>query len=114
MKKWPEKHKSREQPGLNQARPDVNIGANQVMKRTLKPIPYAILCLGLTAATVPRAPAQQGFFTRDDVIMYTPDWHGDRFPDGRPKVPDDILDRMKPVTLAEAWAVPQQNSCMPQ
>ena len=51
--------------------------------------------------------AQQGFFTRDDVIKYTPDWHGERFPDGRPKVPDAILDRMKTVTLEEAWAVLQ-------
>jgi regulator of RNase E activity RraA len=48
--------------------------------------------------------AQQGFFTKDDVIKYTPDWTGERFPDGRPKVPDSILDRMKTVTLEEAWA----------
>ena len=52
----------------------------------------------------PCALAQEGFFTRDDVIKYTPDWHGDRFADGRPKVPDEILDRMKNVTLEEAWA----------
>ena len=45
-----------------------------------------------------------GFFTKEDVIKYTPDWHGERFPDGRPKVPDEILDRMKKVTLEEAWA----------
>src|SRR3569833_1500603 len=51
------------------------------------------------------ASAQQGFFTRDDVIKYTPDWHGERFEDGRPKVPDNILDRMKNVTLEEAWAM---------
>ena len=48
--------------------------------------------------------AQQGFFTRADVIKYTPDWQGERFPDGRPKVSDGILDRMKNVTLEEAWA----------
>jgi regulator of RNase E activity RraA len=53
---------------------------------------------------VPFAAAQQGFFTRDDVIKYTPEWKGERFPDGRPKVPDSILDRMKSVTLEEAWA----------
>lgn len=52
----------------------------------------------------PCALAQEGFFTRDDVIKYTSDWHGERFPDGRPKVPDEILDRMKNVTLEEAWA----------
>jgi regulator of RNase E activity RraA len=58
------------------------------------------------------ARAQQGFFTREDVIKYTPDWQGERFPDGRPKVPDAILDRMKNVTLEEAWAVLQQESFM--
>jgi hypothetical protein len=55
-------------------------------------------------AVAPRLAAQQEFFTREDVIKYTPDWQGERFPDGRPKVPDDILDRMKNVTLEEAWA----------
>jgi regulator of RNase E activity RraA len=48
--------------------------------------------------------AQGGFFTREEVIRYTPDWTGERFADGRPKVPDSILDRMKKVTLEEAWA----------
>jgi regulator of RNase E activity RraA len=32
-------------------------------------------------------------------------WKGERFADGRPKVPDAILKRMKLVTLEEAWAV---------
>jgi regulator of RNase E activity RraA len=45
-----------------------------------------------------------GFPTREMVIKYTPDWKGERFADGRPKVPDDILKRMKAVTLEEAWA----------
>src|SRR5438045_2026836 len=65
-------------------------------------------------ALTPSLAGQEGFFTREDVIKYTPEWHGDRFPDGRPKVPDDILDRMKRVTLEEAWAVRQQNSFMHQ
>jgi len=79
-----------------------------------KRIPFAVFCLALIAATLPSARAQQGFFTADDVIKYTPDWHGERFADGRPKVPDDILDRMKRVTLEEAWAVLQQNGFMHQ
>jgi len=49
--------------------------------------------------------AQPGILTRELLIQYTPDWKGERFPDGRPKVPDSILDRMKNVTLEEAWAV---------
>ena len=58
----------------------------------------------VSGASLRASTAQQGFFTPEDVIKYTPDWHGERFPDGRPKVPDDILDRMKNVTLEEAWA----------
>jgi regulator of RNase E activity RraA len=49
--------------------------------------------------------AQPGLFNKQDLIAYTPDWKGERFADGRPKVPDSILRRMKTVTLEEAWAV---------
>jgi hypothetical protein len=45
-----------------------------------------------------------GILTRELLIKYTPDWTGERFPDGRPKVPDGIVERMKNVTLEEAWA----------
>ena len=83
------------------------------MKRSIALVCFA-LSLVITVLTASQADAQQGFFTRDDVIKYTPDWHGDRFADGRPKVPDDILDRMKTVTLEEAWAVLQQNGFMHQ
>jgi regulator of RNase E activity RraA len=41
----------------------------------------------------------------EDLIFLTPEWEGERFPDGRPKVSDDILERMKLVTLEEAWSV---------
>jgi regulator of RNase E activity RraA len=53
----------------------------------------------------PLARAQPGVLTTQQLIEYTPEWKGERFPDGRPKVPDAILDRMKHVTLEEAWAV---------
>ena len=56
-------------------------------------------------AAAQSAPEFRGeFFSPEQVIQYTSYWTGDRFPDGRPKVPDDILDRMKTVTLEEAWA----------
>jgi 4-hydroxy-4-methyl-2-oxoglutarate aldolase len=53
----------------------------------------------------PRASAQVGVFTREHVIEYSPEWKGERFPDGRPKVSDELLSRMKPVSIEEAWAV---------
>ena len=43
--------------------------------------------------------------SKEELIALTPDWKGERFPDGRPKVPDDIIRRMKPVTIEEAWAI---------
>lgn len=43
--------------------------------------------------------------SKEELIFLTPLWKGERFADGRPKVPDAILNRMKRVTLEEAWAV---------
>ncbi|MDF2958952.1 MAG: dimethylmenaquinone methyltransferase [Paenibacillus sp.] len=40
----------------------------------------------------------------EDIIQLTPLWTGERFPNGRPKVPDDILRRMRRITLEEAWS----------
>ena len=54
------------------------------------------------------ATAQPGVLTKELLIKYTPEWTGERFADGRPKVPDGILQRMKTVTLEEAWAVIKQ------
>ncbi|MFC1490852.1 RraA family protein [Candidatus Latescibacterota bacterium] len=49
--------------------------------------------------------AQLGSFSKEDLIKFTSDWKGERFPDGRPKVPDSILERMKNVEIEEAWGV---------
>jgi regulator of RNase E activity RraA len=69
---------------------------------TTRTILSALLAATFMAAS---ASAQPGIFSKEDLIQYTPEWKGERFPDGRPKVPDDILERMKPVTLEEAWAL---------
>ena len=49
--------------------------------------------------------SQQVQISKEELIALTPEWKGERFPDGRPKVPDDIIRRMKPVTIEEAWAI---------
>jgi len=43
--------------------------------------------------------------SKEELIFLTPEWKGERFDDGRPKVLDDILKRMKSVSVEEAWAV---------
>jgi 4-hydroxy-4-methyl-2-oxoglutarate aldolase len=47
--------------------------------------------------------AQQVALTKEQIIAMTPEWKGDRLPDGRPRVPDQLLERLKNVTLEEAW-----------
>ncbi len=39
------------------------------------------------------------------IKALTPEWKGERFADGRPKVPDAILERLKKISLEEAWSV---------
>lgn len=51
--------------------------------------------------------AQLDLFSKEQRIEFTPEWHGDRFPDGRPNVPDSVLARLKDVTADEAWDVLQ-------
>ena len=43
------------------------------------------------------------FDNRDDIIAMTPQWKGERFPDGRPKVADKYLDALYGMTLEELW-----------
>jgi 4-hydroxy-4-methyl-2-oxoglutarate aldolase len=43
--------------------------------------------------------------SREDIVELTTLNPFDRFPDGRPRVPDDLLERMRLVTTEEAWAV---------
>ena len=62
-----------------------------------------LLSLSLFCSTI--AGAQPFDFSREELIKYTPEWTGERFPDGRPKVPDDILKRMEKVSIEEAWSV---------
>lgn len=47
------------------------------------------------------------FNHRDDIVQLTSQWEGERFPDGRPRVPDDIIERMRrlKITTEEAWSV---------
>ena len=43
------------------------------------------------------------FNNPEDIIALTQEWKGERFPDGRPKVPDTYLDALRKMTLEELW-----------
>lgn len=57
---------------------------------------------------IPPSSAQLGY-PKELRIELTSQWQGERFADGRPKVPDSILERMKYVTPEEAWSVLRSN-----
>lgn len=63
-----------------------------------------ILSFVATLSLATSAFAQPGIFTKEDLVKYTPEWKGARYESGRPKVSDSIIERMKEVTLEEAWA----------
>ena len=42
---------------------------------------------------------------REQVIFLTQEWKGERFNDGRPKVSDDLLKRMRNVATEQAWSI---------
>lgn len=43
------------------------------------------------------------FNCKEDIIAITPEWKGERFEDGRPKVADKYLDALYSMTLEELW-----------
>lgn len=70
----------------------------------MKHLKRAGLVLAL-AALAGSAFAQLGVSSKEERLAVTAEWKGERFPDGRPKVADALLERMKEVTAEEAWGV---------
>ncbi|MEG3656220.1 RraA family protein [Arenibacter palladensis] len=42
---------------------------------------------------------------KEELIFLTSEWKGERFDDGRPKIPDDLLERAKKIGIDDAWTV---------
>jgi len=64
-----------------------------------------VLCLSLLAGIISHSSvsAQPTSLTKDEMLYYTSVWKGERFTDGRPKVSDDLVQRMRYVSVTEAW-----------
>ena len=56
-----------------------------------------LTCLATGAQNVGSSP--------EYIKALTSEWKGERFPDGRPKVSDAILERLKKISIEEAWGV---------
>jgi regulator of RNase E activity RraA len=63
-----------------------------------------VLAMALMLGTVAAFPAAaQVKIPREQILFYTSGWHGARFPDGRPKLPDDVLQRALAMTIEDIW-----------
>ena len=61
-----------------------------------------LLACAVLATLAPKpASAQLWSWTKDQMMEYTKAWTGDRFPDGRPKVPDALLQRTRDMSMEE-------------
>ena len=58
--------------------------------------------------------AQQITLTPEQIKALTPEWKGERTADGRPHVPDKLLERLKGVHLEEAWGILRNKGYMNQ
>ena len=43
--------------------------------------------------------------SKEELIFLTSEWKGERFPDGRPKISDNLLERAKHIMIDDAWTV---------
>ena len=80
---------------------------------TLGPLTWLIavwpLCFVALVVVAPgQVQAQLLTFSRQDLVDYTAQEPFDRFPDGRPKVPDELLERARDLNSEEIWATLQQ------
>lgn len=72
------------------------------MIRLLRCKVVKIACLSLLASGCARA--QLYTFSKQELIDYTAKSPYDRLPDGRPKVPDSLIERARDLSSEEVWA----------
>jgi len=66
-------------------------------KKTVFLFAFVICSVNIMAQRVGSSP--------EYIEALTVEWKGERFPDGRPKVPDAMLERLKDISIEEAWGV---------
>ncbi|HEV8283109.1 MAG TPA: RraA family protein [Chitinophagaceae bacterium] len=64
---------------------------------------FTILLLSLSLFCTGTALAQT--ISKEEMIFLTSQWKGERFADGRPKIPDSLLERAKHIMIDDAWTV---------
>jgi len=81
------------------------VPVTEVNQLANRPFTLFYFVLGIVIFSVPFASAQLFSFSRQDLLDYTSQNPFSRFPDGRPKVPDDLIERAKDLSSEEVWEV---------
>lgn len=70
-------------------------------------IDFTGILIALAALIIlPQSGSSQALkLSSEELVTLTSQWKGERFPDGRPKVSDGIIERMRSVNIEEAWSV---------
>lgn len=58
-------------------------------------LPLLLLSGWLQAQTIPK----------EELIFLTTEWKGERFTDGRPKIPDAVIEQARTVSLDDVWTI---------
>lgn len=64
-----------------------------------------LVTIFLAISVLPLASAQLITFSKQQLIDYTAQNPFERFPDGRPKIPDNLIERARGLSSEEVWAV---------
>jgi 4-hydroxy-4-methyl-2-oxoglutarate aldolase len=62
---------------------------------------FILICLVLSGTRETRSQIANP----DEIRFYTLEWEGERLPDGRPKLPQDLMERLKNISIEEVWGV---------
>ena len=63
------------------------------------------LLLSLCLLIVPLQSLFAQAIPKEELIFLTSAWKGERFEDGRPRIPDELLNRAKAIGIEEAWQI---------
>lgn len=66
---------------------------------------YKLIILILLASIGGYRQAKAQTISKEELIFLTSEWKGERFADGRPKIPDALVERAKKIGIEEAWQV---------
>ncbi len=64
-----------------------------------------LFLIAVIALTIYMESPAQFFNTAEELKYLTQEWEGERFDDGRPKVPQEIVERLNNISIEEAWGV---------